>query len=100
MVLLAACDGDGDGDTKSSFPERSQTTESAPPFPDERTEVVGAFWDGKIAVAGGLTPDESTDRFDVLDVSGGAWSSGPRLPHTYGHVSLAELDSRLCLVGG
>lgn len=100
MVLLAACDGNGDGDTKSSFPERSQTTESASPFPDERTEVAGALWGGKIAVAGGLTPDESTDRFDVFDVSGGTWSSGPRLPHTYDHASLAELDGRLYLVGG
>src|SRR5262245_64262296 len=71
-----------------------------PTFLDARTEVTGAFWDGKVAVAGGLTPAESTDRFDLFDVAGGTWSPGPALPHHYDHSSLAELDGRLYLVGG
>ena len=71
-----------------------------PKFPQARTEVTGAFWDGKIAVAGGLTPDQSTDRFDLFDVATGTWSPGPMLPHHYDHSSLAELGGRLYLVGG
>jgi hypothetical protein len=101
LALLAACNGDGggDGDKKSASP-RSGSTTSGPEFPDARTEVTGALWDGKIAVAGGLTPDQSTDRFNLFDLSRGEWSSGPTLPHRYDHASMAELDGRLYLVGG
>jgi Galactose oxidase, central domain/Kelch motif len=98
IVSAAACSDDGgEGDQTST---RARTTTDAPRFPDARTEVTGALWDGKIAVAGGLTPDRSTDRFDVFDVSSRRWSSGPTLPHRYDHASLAELGGRLYLVGG
>ena len=97
-LVVAACNGDGSGDKKSS--PRSGSTTSARPFPDARTEVAGALWDGKIAVAGGLTPNQSTDRFNLFDLSNRSWSSGPTLPHRYDHTSLAELDGRLYLVGG
>jgi Kelch motif/Galactose oxidase, central domain len=97
MLMTACSDNGGEGERASS---RAGTTTEAPPFPDERTEVTGALWDGKIAVAGGLTPDQSTDRFDLFDVSSRAWSSGPTLPHRYDHSSLAELDGRVYIVGG
>jgi hypothetical protein len=99
-LVLAACNGDGSGDTRSSAPSRSRSTREGRPIPEPRTEVAGALWMGKIAVAGGLTPDSSTDRLDLFDVSNGTWSTGPRLPHTYDHASLAELGGRLYLVGG
>jgi Kelch motif len=99
VVLLAACNGDGDGN-QAEKKSGSGSMTSGPRFPDPRTEVTGAFWDGKIAVAGGLTPEQSTDRFDVFDVSSGRWSSGPTLPHQYDHTSLAELGGRLYIVGG
>jgi Kelch motif/Galactose oxidase, central domain len=100
-VPLTACNGDGGGggnDEKASSPPAATTT--GPKFPDPRTEVTGANWDGRIAVAGGLTPDQSTDSFDLFDVASGAWSSGPRLPNRYDHSSLAELGGRLYVVGG
>jgi hypothetical protein len=100
FVLLVACTGDGNRDKKSSAPARRGSTTEGPPIPEARTEVVGALWDGKIAVAGGLTPNASTDRFDLFDLSSGTWSSGPTLPHRYDHASLAELGGRLYLVGG
>jgi Kelch motif/Galactose oxidase, central domain len=99
-LVLAACNGGGNGGKESSGGARSGTTTDAPRLPDARTEVAGAFWDGKIAVAGGLTPDSSTDRLDLFDVSRRAWSAGPQLPHRYDHASLAELGGRLYLVGG
>lgn len=98
LVLLAACTGNGNGDKKSLAPARSTT--EGPPIPEARTEVAGALWDGKIAVAGGLTPNQSSDRLDLFDLSSRKWSSGPTLPHTYDHASLAELGDRLYLVGG
>jgi galactose oxidase-like protein len=99
-VMLAACNGNGSGDDKSSARSRSGATTEGPAIPDSRTEVAGALWDGRIAVAGGLTPDGSTDRLDLFDLSRGTWSSGPPLPHRYDHASLAELGGRLYLVGG
>jgi len=99
LVTAAACSGDGDGGTRTaSSAPRSTTT--GPKLPDARTEVSGASWDGKIAVAGGLTSQQSTDRFDLFDVAAGTWAPGPALPHHYDHSSLAELGGRLYLVGG
>jgi Galactose oxidase, central domain/Kelch motif len=99
-LVLVACNGDGSSGNESSARSRSGTTTEGPPMPDERTEVAGAFWDGKIAVAGGLIADSSTDRLDLFDLSRGTWSTGPPLPHQYDHASLAELGGRLYLVGG
>jgi hypothetical protein len=99
-VVLAACSGDGNDDRSGTASPRARSTTVAPKLPDARTEVTGAFWDGKVAVAGGLTPDQSTDRFDLFDVARGTWSRGPTLPHHYDHSSLAELGGRLYLVGG
>jgi hypothetical protein len=101
LAVPAACTGSGDGDKGSSTPPRSRSTTTGPPIPVGRTEVAGALWDGKIAVAGGFpSPDGSTDRLDLFDLSSGTWSSGPTLPHRYDHASLAELGGRLYLVGG
>jgi Kelch motif protein len=101
LVLLAGCTGNGDGDKKSSRPPRSRSTILAAPIPVGRTEVAGARWNEKIAVAGGFpNPDESTDRLDLFDLASGTWSSGPTLPHRYDHSSLAELGGRLYVVGG
>ena len=100
LVTVAACSGNGDGDGSGTASSPARSTTRGPKFPDARTEVTGAFWDGKVAVAGGLTPDQSTDRFDLFDVAGGTWSPGPTLPNHYDHSSLAELGGRLYIVGG
>jgi hypothetical protein len=100
VLVLVACNGDGSGSKKPSARSRSVTTTEGPRIPEARTEVAGALWDGKIAVAGGLTPDSSTDRLDLFDLARRTWSSGPPLPHRYDHASLAELGGRLYLVGG
>jgi Galactose oxidase, central domain/Kelch motif len=101
LLLLAGCTGNGDGDKKSSPPARARATAAETPIPVARTEVAGTRWDGKIAVAGGFpSPDQSTDRLDLFDLSSGTWSSGPTLPHRYDHSTLGELGGRLYIVGG
>src|SRR3981081_1713773 len=61
---------------------RQRSTILGPPIPEARAEVAGALWHGKIAVAGGFPgTDQSTDRFDLFDVSRRRWSLGPDLPH-------------------
>jgi hypothetical protein len=101
LALPAACTGNGDGDEKRGASRAgSNSTTTGPPIPVARTEVAGAVWDGKIAVGGGLTPGQSTDRLDLFDLSSGTWLSGPGLPHRYDHSSLVELGGRLYVVGG
>jgi Galactose oxidase, central domain len=70
------------------------------PLPQARTEVAGALWGDRIAIAGGYTEDgQPSARVDVLEPSG-EWRRGPDLPARYDHASLAVLDRRLWLVGG
>jgi hypothetical protein len=97
---LVACSSDRK--TPSSPPAGYKTsTTSGPPIPEARAEVAGAYWHGKIAVAGGFPgTDQSNDRFDLFDLSRARWSRGPTLPHNYDHTSLAQLGGRLYLVGG
>jgi hypothetical protein len=100
LALAAACNGDSD-EQRGAADGGAESTTTGPPVPVGRTEVAGARWDGKIAVAGGFpSPDVSTDRLDLFDIASGAWASGPALPHQYDHASLAELGGRLYLVGG
>ena len=102
VVALGACNGGGGDDSKSSpAPAPARSTTSGPVIPVGRSEVAGALWDGKIAVAGGFpSPDQAVDRLDLFDVASGTWSVGPPLPHQYDHSSLAELGGRLYVVGG
>jgi Galactose oxidase, central domain/Kelch motif len=100
LFAFVACAG-GDSHDSKSVPARSRSTTAGPIMPVARTEVAGAFWDGKIAVAGGFdSPDQVVDRLDLFDVATGTWSVGPPLPHQYDHSSLAELGGRLYIVGG
>jgi Kelch motif len=98
-AALPACDTDDDG---SARPSRSAAPGAFPgtPLPQGRTEVAGALWGGRIAIAGGFTADGApSSRLDLLDEDGD-WSRGPDLPAAYDHASLAVLDRRLWLVGG
>jgi hypothetical protein len=101
IAMLALVAWNANGNPASSRPVRQTSTTLGPPIPEARAEVAGALWYGKIAVAGGFPgTDQSNDRFDLFDVSRRRWSPGPTLPHHYDHTSLAQLGSRLYLIGG
>ena len=101
LVAFGACSDGGSGRDATKTRPASRSTTPGPVIQVARTEVAGAFWDGKIAVAGGFpTPDQAVDRLDLFDVATGTWSVGPPLPHQYDHASLAELGGRLYVVGG
>jgi hypothetical protein len=106
LVALGACSaagsegGNGNDPTNTSTPA-SRSTTPGPVVPVARSEVACAFWDGKIAVAGGFTStDQAVDRLDLFDAASGTWSVGPPPPHQYDHSSLAELGNRFYVVGG
>ncbi|MGH9015482.1 MAG: Kelch repeat-containing protein [Acidimicrobiia bacterium] len=100
LLALAACSsGGGDGSARPTRPPEPGAFPDTP-LPQGRTEVAGALWGGRIAIAGGFTADGApSSRLDLLDEDGD-WSRGPDLPAAYDHASLAVLDRRLWLVGG
>src|SRR5207244_3867620 len=102
LIAFAACsEGSNGKHAANTSTPASRTTMPGPVMAVARSEVAGAFWDGKIAVAGGFTsPDQAVDRLDLFDVASGTWSAGPPLPHRYDHSSLAEMGGRLYVVGG
>jgi Kelch motif len=103
--VLAGCNG-GDDAAPADRPTGGRGATPAPgvfpatPLPEARTEVAGALWGNRIAIAGGFRADGTpSDRLDLLDRSG-RWARGPDLPSAYDHASLTVLDGRLWLVGG
>ncbi|MEW6153726.1 MAG: galactose oxidase [Actinomycetota bacterium] len=92
--------------TGASSPEPAGTPTTAvvgelAPLPLARTEVAGAFWDGKVVVAGGLTLDGgASDRVDLYLPGADRWEPGVALPVALHHLGLAVLGERLYAVGG
>lgn len=115
MWVMAACtggpasDGDAASDGAPVTTGPTITTAAPPPhvgpkaadMPEPRTEVVGALWQGRIAVAGGLTLDGGASRrFDLWDPATDSWTAGPDLPAPLHHAGMAVLGDRLYVVGG
>ncbi len=73
----------------------------APLPPPARTEVVGAAWDHRVAVLGGLTADGlPSAQVDLYDFLTDTWSPAPALPVAVHHAGAGVLDGRLYVVGG
>ena len=99
LMLLAGAAGCGSrgGDDFQPSPSRAR----APLPPPQRTEVTGAFWDGKIVVLAGLLRDDTPSaQVDFYDPGSDRWSAGPRLPVPLHHTAAGVLDGRLYVVGG
>ncbi|MDQ3945978.1 MAG: hypothetical protein M3357_12670, partial [Actinomycetota bacterium] len=83
-LLAGACGSDGASDEARQGGAAQEAGSGAPsqrlaPLPDPpRTEVVGAFFDGKVVVLSGLLEDNSpSGQVDFYDPATDTWSSGP-----------------------
>ncbi len=56
------------------------------PQPFERRALAAATAGGKVFAIGGLGPDGTSRRVDVLDPATGAWTKGPELPKMSGRL--------------
>lgn len=108
LALAAACGDDDDSDSAASEQNGTENTaagapsQSLAPLPaPKRTEVVGAFWDGKVVVMAGLLQDDTpTTQVDFYDPATDTWASGPALPTPLHHAGAGVLGGRLYVVGG
>lgn len=70
-------------------------------LPVPRTEVSGVAWQGRLAVAGGLTLDGGASALlHLWDPATGAWTAGPDLPRPLHHAALVTVGGRLYVIGG
>jgi hypothetical protein len=71
------------------------------PAPFARLEMAVAAHDGRIWLAGGLSPvGGALSDVDVLDPATGEWTVGPSLPTGLHHAALVSDGDRLLLIGG
>lgn len=104
-LVIGACGGSEgearqDGTAQEAGP--GAPSQRLAPLPDPpRTEVVGAFFDGKVVVLSGLLKDNSPSaQVDFYDPGTDTWSSGPALPRALHHTAAGVLDGRLYVAGG
>lgn len=98
VLVVAACSSPS---RDAPQPGVVPTTGEPAELPEPRTEVAGATWEGRIAVAGGLTADgRASPRFDLYVPESNTWEAGPPLPVALHHLGLVTLGDRLYLVGG
>lgn len=96
LAVAIGCRSDG-GDDVHPSPSRPR----APLPPPQRTEVTGAYWDGKIVIVAGLLRDDTPSaQVDFYDPGTDRWSPGPPLPQPLHHTAAGVLGDRLYVVGG
>ena len=89
----------------ASAPAASATVEAAwqrlPDAPFARLEMGVAAHDGRIWMAGGLSPfGEALTDVEIYDPASGEWTDGPALPASVHHAALVSDGDRLLLIGG
>ena len=122
LLLLAACTSSAPSVTPSApdpasgtiEPDSSGSALPATPAPTAaaawemlddapfaRLEMATALHDGRIWLAGGLSPlGEALTDVEIYDPATGEWSEGPSLPTGVHHAALASDGERLLLIGG
>jgi hypothetical protein len=74
-------------------------TEADAPF--ARLEMAVTAHDGRIWLAGGLSPlGEALTDVEIFDPASGEWTGGPSLPASVHHAALVSDGERLLLIGG
>lgn len=69
--------------------------------PFARLEMAVAAHDGRIWLAGGLSPNgEALTEVAIFDPVSGEWDAGPALPAAVHHAALVSDGERLLLIGG
>ena len=69
--------------------------------PFARLEMAVAAHDGRIWLAGGLSPlGEALSDVEIFDPATGTWADGPSLPAALHHAALVSDGERLILMGG
>jgi N-acetylneuraminic acid mutarotase len=63
-------------------------------------QVNATVLDGRIWVAGGLTPHEATASTQVYDPAINSWQEGPELPEAVHHAMLVTYHDQLAVIGG
>ena len=72
-----------------------------PGAPLARLEMATAAHDGRIWLAGGLSPlGEAVSEVEIFDPDSGEWTSGPSLPTGLHHAALVSDGDRLLVIGG
>jgi serine/threonine-protein kinase PknK len=72
-----------------------------PDAPFARLEMGVAAHDGRIWMAGGLSPfGEALTDVEIYDPANGEWADGPALPASIHHAALVSDGDRLLLIGG
>ena len=103
VLLGAACRSGGDAPPTASVGDaaRAASQRKAPLPAPPRTEVVGAFWNGRVVVLGGLREDGlPSAQVDLYDAATDSWTSGPPLPVPLHHAGAGVLGDRIYVVGG
>ena len=97
LLAMVACSDDEPAATTTTPATTPATVAAAlAEMPLPRTEVAAAVLDGRIVVAGGLTPDgAASDRADVYDPATNRWSPAPALPLGLHHSGMAALGDRV-----
>jgi non-specific serine/threonine protein kinase len=97
----ASTSSGGASSAPSQPPLVADAWEVLPDAPFARLEMAVAAHDGRIWLAGGLSPlGEALIDVDILDPSTGEWSEGPSLPSPLHHAALVSDGDRLVLLGG
>lgn len=99
-AAAAGCGSDGSGGDDVAAEQAGSQARAPLPAP-RRTEVTGAFWDGKVVVVAGLLQDDTPSaQVDFYDPAADRWSPGPPLPVSLHHTAAGVLGGRLYVVGG
>ena len=110
-VALAACVPAAPNPPASEPPGSAHATANAPlgapawtEVPDAplaRLEMATAAHEGRIWMAGGLSPlGEALTEVEIFDPATDEWTSGPPLPTGLHHAALVSDGDRLLLIGG